>query len=208
MNTLWGARQTLHRLSHQWHCVQPRCVMKPSKNAASSAYASSGRTCAMYWSGPHDDHATPFSIDATHIENVVAAFQVGAEHFLVVTKPIAALPGQQKRGHALDGKLAVTLLEDGPNIDHGVDIFAAPGYISGQGTPATRPETRTGPECQSWARRDRPRRQRRRGASGHRPSPCGPGASAWRPPAGSPAPNGTACRSPGLWPDADRSVRR
>ena len=32
----------------------------------------------------HDDHATSVSINTTHIENVVAAFQVGAEHLLVV----------------------------------------------------------------------------------------------------------------------------
>ena len=41
----------------------------------------------------HDDDATPFSIDATHVEDVVAASEIGAEHFLVVTKRIPALPG-------------------------------------------------------------------------------------------------------------------
>ena len=32
------------------------------------------------------------------------------------------LPGQKERGHGLDGKLEMALLEDGPDIDHGVDI--------------------------------------------------------------------------------------
>ena len=44
----------------------------------------------------HDDHTPSVSINTTHIENVVAAFQVGAEHLLVVAKLVATLPGQQK----------------------------------------------------------------------------------------------------------------
>ena len=70
----------------------------------------------------HDNHATPVSIDAPHVENVMAALQVRAEHLFVVTKPVMALPGQKERGHGLDGKLKMALLEDGPDIDHGVDI--------------------------------------------------------------------------------------
>ena len=53
----------------------------------------------------HDNHATPVSIDAPHVENVMAALQVRAEHLFVVTKPVTALPGQKERGHGLDGKL-------------------------------------------------------------------------------------------------------
>src|SRR6516162_213073 len=70
----------------------------------------------------HDDHAAAVSIDTAHIENVVAAFQVGTEHLLVVTKRIAALPGQEKRWHSVDCKFAMTLLEDCPDIDHAVDV--------------------------------------------------------------------------------------
>jgi hypothetical protein len=76
---------------------------------------------------PHDNHATPFSIDATHAENINATFQVRAEYFLIFTKPVAALPGQKEGGHVLQGKLVVTLLKDGPYINHGVDIFARRG---------------------------------------------------------------------------------
>ena len=35
---------------------------------------------------PHDHHATPFAIDAARGEDVIAAFQVGAERFFVVAK--------------------------------------------------------------------------------------------------------------------------
>src|SRR5208283_1256688 len=56
----------------------------------------------------HDDHAAPVSINTARIENVVAAFQVRAEHLLVVTKLVAALPGQEKRWHSLDCKFAMT----------------------------------------------------------------------------------------------------
>ena len=67
----------------------------------------------------HDDHATFVSIDTAHCENVVAAFQVGAEHLFVVMKPVAALPGQEKRWHGLDRKFAMALLEDRSDVDHG-----------------------------------------------------------------------------------------
>src|ERR1700692_2265922 len=49
----------------------------------------------------HDHHAAPVSIDTAHIENVVAAFQVGAKHLFVIAKPVAPLPGQKKRWHRL-----------------------------------------------------------------------------------------------------------
>ncbi len=70
----------------------------------------------------HDNHATPVSIDAPHVENVGAALEVGAEHLFVVTKPIAALPGQEEGRHGPDVKVAMALLEDGPDIDHGIDV--------------------------------------------------------------------------------------
>jgi len=40
-------------------------------------------------------------IDAPHVENVMAALQVRAEHLFVVTKPVMALPGQKEKGHGL-----------------------------------------------------------------------------------------------------------
>ena len=48
----------------------------------------------------HDNHATPVSIDAPHVENVTAALQVRAEHLFVVTKPVTALLGRRKKGMA------------------------------------------------------------------------------------------------------------
>ena len=70
----------------------------------------------------HDNHATPVSIDTPHVENVMAALKVRAEHLFVVTKPVTALPGQKEGRHGHDGKLEMALLEDGPDIDHGIDI--------------------------------------------------------------------------------------
>ena len=72
--------------------------------------------------GPHNDHAAAFPIDATHAEDVAATFQVRAEHFLVVAKPVTALPGKKESGHVLEAKLPMALLEDGAYIDHRVDI--------------------------------------------------------------------------------------
>src|SRR5271166_6404458 len=77
----------------------------------------------------HDDHAAAVSIDAPQVENVVAAFQVRAEHLFIIDKPIAALSRQQERGHRFDRKLAMALLEDGQHFDHRVDIRAR-GRIS------------------------------------------------------------------------------
>ena len=94
---------------------------------------------------PHDDHAPPRSIDAPHVENVVAVLQVGAEHLLIVTEPVTAFARQKERGHGLDRKFAMALLKNGPDIDHGVDIrpwwrvfsdgrFFRPGEKRAEGT--------------------------------------------------------------------------
>ena len=71
---------------------------------------------------PHHHHAASVSIDTAHIKNVVAAFQVGAEHFLVVAQLVAALSGQQQWWHRLDREVAMPLLEDCPDVDHAIDI--------------------------------------------------------------------------------------
>ena len=71
--------------------------MKPSKNAASSAWPSSGSTCATYWSGRTTTMQPSFAIDAAHREDVVAALEVGAEHLLVVAKSVASLRREQER---------------------------------------------------------------------------------------------------------------
>src|SRR5687768_16472463 len=51
----------------------------------------------------HDDHATLIPIDATYLENVVAAFQVGTEHLLVAAQAEAPLSGQKNDRHRLEG---------------------------------------------------------------------------------------------------------
>ncbi len=72
----------------------------------------------------HDDHATAVSMDAAHVEDILAGLQVRAEHLLIVAKPVAALLGQKQGGHGRDGNVAMALLEDGPDIDDGVDVLA------------------------------------------------------------------------------------
>ena len=41
---------------------------------------------------PHDHHAPRLAIDAAHGEDVIAAFEVGAEHLFVVAKSVTSLP--------------------------------------------------------------------------------------------------------------------
>jgi hypothetical protein len=59
---------------------------------------------------------------AKKAEDVVAALQVGTEHFLVVAKSVTAFSGQKEGRHGLQAKLAMVLLEDGAHVDHRVDI--------------------------------------------------------------------------------------
>ena len=74
--------------------------------------------------GPHHDHATPVSTDAAHVEDILASLKVRTEHLLIVAKPVAALLGQKQGGHRLNGNVTMALLEDGPDIDDGVDVLA------------------------------------------------------------------------------------
>ena len=67
---------------------------------------------------PHHDHAAFVPIDAAHRKDVVAAFQVGAEHLLVVAKPVTSFRREQERGHGCDGELRMRLLEHRTDIDH------------------------------------------------------------------------------------------
>ena len=73
---------------------------------------------------PHDHHAAALAVDVTQTEDVTAAFQIGAEHFLVVAESVASLPRQEKGWHRFDGQLAMTLLKNRTNIDHRVDVRA------------------------------------------------------------------------------------
>src|SRR6188768_2839196 len=74
--------------------------------------------------GPHDHHAPPFAIDATHGEDVIAAFEVGAEHLFVVAKSEPSLPRQKEGRHGLDGDVVMALLEHRADIEHRVDVLA------------------------------------------------------------------------------------
>src|ERR1019366_1202239 len=69
-----------------------------------------------------DGDAALLPIDTPHLENVVAAFQVGAKYLLVVAKPVAPFAGEQEGGHGLDREFAMALLEGRADVDHGVDV--------------------------------------------------------------------------------------
>ena len=73
---------------------------------------------------PHDNHAAFVSINAPHVENIMAALKVRTEYFFVVAKPITALRRQEETGHGPDLELAMTLLENGSDIEHRIDIRA------------------------------------------------------------------------------------
>ena len=169
--------------------------MNASKKAASSARASSGRTWRDILVRPHDDDAALLAIDATHVENVVPALEIRAEHLLVVAEPVTALPRQKELGHVFELQLPVGLLEDGAHVDDGVDVRAR------RRVPSQR---RVGRACEVFAQRARPRRRARGivpvGEDEEPPAAVrldrmtkmhGP----WRRRALSPAPSGSACRS-------------
>jgi len=73
---------------------------------------------------PHDNQTACLPINAAHRKDILAAFDVGTEHLLIIAKPVATLLGQEKRGHGANGELAMALLEDRPDIDHAVDVGA------------------------------------------------------------------------------------
>jgi len=72
-----------------------------------------------------DDHAPLLAIDASHLEDVGPGLEVGAEHLLVVDQAEAALSRQQDGWHSNDRKVTMPLLENGPDVDHGIDVVAA-----------------------------------------------------------------------------------
>ena len=71
---------------------------------------------------PHHDHASHLAIDATHGEDVVTALQIRAEHLFIVSQAVASFVRQQESGHRLKRELAMGLLEDGADVDHGIDV--------------------------------------------------------------------------------------
>src|ERR1017187_9164940 len=70
-----------------------------------------------------DGDAALLPINTPHLENVVAAFQVGAKYLLVVAKPVAPFAGEQEGGHGLDREFAMALLEGRADVDHGVAVL-------------------------------------------------------------------------------------
>src|SRR5262249_13211300 len=71
---------------------------------------------------PHHNDAALIAIDAAHGEDIVTALEVGAEHLFIVAKSEASLAREQEIGHGFERKLAMRLLEDGADIDYGIDL--------------------------------------------------------------------------------------
>ena len=142
--------------------------MKPAKKAASSRCASSGSTCAMYWSGRTTTSAPCVRSMPRSVEDVRPVLQVRAEHLLVVAQPVAALARQQQRGHGLDRELAMALLEDRAQVEHGIQVLARGGVYWRTGESGAPAGTRTARARRASHPRRRSRRRRRTGASGRR----------------------------------------
>src|SRR5262249_61288421 len=64
---------------------------------------------------------------APQVEDVLAQPAVGAEHLFVVVQPVASLAGQEQGGHGPQVEIAVALLEDGTEVDNGIDVCIRPG---------------------------------------------------------------------------------
>jgi hypothetical protein len=79
---------------------------------------------------PHDDHATPGFVDAPLYEDVLAAFDIGAEQLFIVAKSVATLVGKKETGHGPKVKLAMALLKYRTDIDDCIDILSRRGVPS------------------------------------------------------------------------------
>ena len=77
--------------------------------------------------GANNDDAALISVDAPQVEDVLAQPAVGAEHLFVVVQPVASLAGQEQGGHGRQVEIAVALLEDGTEIDNGIDVYIRRG---------------------------------------------------------------------------------
>ena len=113
-----------------WVSLMPR--LRPSSHETIKKRGQ--RFIAIQWKNdrnvliwPHDHHAAALTIDAAHVEYVVACLRIGAEYFFVIAERETAFPGEEKGRHALDGEALVPLLEDRSEIDHGIDVRACRG---------------------------------------------------------------------------------
>jgi hypothetical protein len=77
--------------------------------------------------GANNDDAALISVDAPQVEDVLAPPTVGAEHLFVVVQPVSSLAGQEQGGHGRQVEIAVALLEDGTEIDNGIDVYIRRG---------------------------------------------------------------------------------
>ena len=102
---------------------------------------------------PHDDHASGLPINAAHRKDVVAAFDVGAKHLLIVVEAVTSLFGQKQRRHRLDGELPMSLLEHRADIDDRVDILALARIFSDGRVPALREKIAQPPDGGARGRR-------------------------------------------------------
>ena len=80
--------------------------------------------------GANNDDAALISVDAPHVEDVLAQPTVGAEHLFVVVQPVASLAGQKQGRHGRQIEIAVALLEDRTDVDHGIDIGIRRGEVA------------------------------------------------------------------------------
>src|SRR5260370_32066988 len=72
--------------------------------------------------GADNDNRPLPTVDAAQLEDVGTVLEVRAVGLLVVDKPEAPLARKQNRRELFDLEVAVSLLEDGANIDHAVDV--------------------------------------------------------------------------------------
>ncbi|HUO72766.1 MAG TPA: hypothetical protein VMU39_18495 [Solirubrobacteraceae bacterium] len=76
--------------------------------------------------GADHDHASGLAVHASQIEDV-SGIRVRAEHLLVVDQPESALSREKDRRHVVDIEVAMALLEDRADVDHGVALGARGG---------------------------------------------------------------------------------
>ena len=72
--------------------------------------------------GADNNDAALIPVDTPQVEDVLAQLTVKAEHLFVVVQPVASLAGQEQGGHGPQVEIAVALLEDGTEVDNGIDV--------------------------------------------------------------------------------------
>lgn len=71
---------------------------------------------------PHNNNTSFITINTPNIIDIGAAFEIGAEHLFIVAQAEPAFYGHEHCRHGLDRQIAMRLLENGTQIDDGIDI--------------------------------------------------------------------------------------